>query len=92
MSLSKKTIHSICKDKCGKIITKCRHIKTNKRRECYYLRNKITEHIERLYQERIQKELDKRNMFSMAQDDFFDSMGDDISKKEFYENEVIYCR
>lgn len=92
MVLSTFTRQKICKEKCGLLLTKCRHLKKNRRFDCFYFRKKAFEYLEELEKERMDKELSKRSMYSMAQDDFFDAMGDDISKKEFYDNEMMYCR
>ena len=86
--ISKQNIHNICKYKCNLIVPKCRHIKKNNRLECYFFRQEFIKIKEQARLERYEKELSKREMFSLAEADFFDSKGDDITKREFFENEI----
>jgi hypothetical protein len=82
--IGKQTAFNICKYKCGSIVPKCRY---KKKMSCYYFRCEVEKHKKMLEQERYNKELNKYKM--MPDGDFYDSIGNDISKREFFENEIL---
>jgi hypothetical protein len=83
--IGKQTIFNICKQKCGSIVPKCRY---KKKMECYYFRCEVNKHKEILRQEMYKKSVNKYKI--MPEGDFYDSIGNDISKQEFFENETMF--